>query len=90
MQVAYRVSFAEINVVIAVVSPNCELCVPVGFAFTGVGLSNVGGITAVGSTTAQGWIDMFMLLPLLSACEIMTPAKPTIAYVLPCPLTLPA
>jgi hypothetical protein len=53
-----------------IVHPNCEICVPDGLGF---------GIQAVGSTTAHGWIEMIMLLPLLSACEIATPAKPTTA-----------
>jgi hypothetical protein len=51
-------------------------CVPAGIAPM---------MTAVGSTTAQGWTEMFMPPPLPSAKEMVTPAKPTILYVAFCP-----
>ena len=53
---------AEVNVVTVVFEPVLgvmgEPCVPAGILFE---------MTAVGSMTAMGWIEIFMLLPLPTA-----------------------
>src|SRR5262249_38086117 len=66
----YLVSLAEINVVCGV--PNWVVA-----AVAGWGLR----MMSVGSMSAMGWTEIFMLLPLPLALLTVTPAKPTMAYV---------
>ena len=59
-------------VFVVVLGVSGDACVPAGVAPVS---------TEVGSTTAEGWTEMTMLLPLPVALEIATPTKPTISYV---------